>query len=66
MTLRDMCEEIAKGFEREDIQIRNLATGRTIPDADGKYNADDIFNWSSHGELFHIWEWYAFVTREKK
>lgn len=61
-TFRAVCDEIAAGFQRHDIGVRNSVTGRTIPNADGEYRGEDIFNWSSRGELSHIWEWRAIVA----
>jgi hypothetical protein len=53
MTIRQMCDEIAEELARKGITIRNLVTGKEV------HTSEDVFNFSSRGELFHIWEWYS-------
>lgn len=57
-TMEDMCREIVAEMERHGGWIRNTVTGRTIPNAAGVYDWQDVWHWSSHGELMHIFEWY--------
>lgn len=51
-TLLDACNDIAEELHRQGIVIRNRVTGRTV------HTGQDIFDFSSHGELFHIHEWW--------
>ena len=62
MTAQELCEVIARGFASRGVAIQNLATGRTIPNADGVYDWRDVWEWSSHGALGHLPIWYAYVT----
>lgn len=54
-TWLDVCNEIADVFKEQGLIIRNRVTGVTVK------TGDDIFNFSSRGELFHIFEWWEWM-----
>lgn len=59
MKLSEMCDEIAAEFKKRGAVVRNLKTGRVVE------TGDDVMNFNSHGELFHIWEWYYGLFPER-
>ena len=63
-TIIGMCEVIAGAFQEKGISVRNLRTGRTIPNAAGEYTAEDVYRWDSNGELIHVWEWHEMVNSD--
>lgn len=58
-TLKNWCDEIAAELNRRGIVVTNRVTGRVVR------TGDDVFNFSSHGELFHIYEWHADLFPEQ-
>jgi len=58
-TIGDRCNKIAAELNRRGIVITNKVTGRVVK------TGDDVFNFSSHGELFHIWQWYEWLFPEE-
>jgi hypothetical protein len=52
MTWGEMCDEIASAIAAGRYCIRNKRTGQELK------TADEIFNYSSTGELFKIPFWY--------
>ncbi len=59
MTLREACQDLADAFNTQKVWIRNKVTNVVLDGPAGTVTPDQIFNWSSHGELFHIAEWHA-------
>lgn len=52
MNLKDMCEALAGEIAAGRYRIRDTLTGHEL------HTPEEIFNYSSTGELYKIWEWY--------
>ena len=65
MSIQEACTIIAQGFEAQGVVVRNMRTGRTIPNAAGAYRWEDVYAWDSHGELWHLVQWLALVAPER-
>jgi len=58
MTYKEICDKIANEFNKRGIEIKNLKTGLIVK------TGEDVYNFDSHGELFHVWQWYAMLWPE--
>lgn len=55
MTIKWLCDEIANELNARGLTIRNKVTGREV------HSGDDVYEFDSHGELFHVYQWYVML-----
>ena len=59
MNYQQLCSEIVDEAKRLGIVIRNKRTGAEVK------TWEDVWNFDSHGELGHLWEWFAMLFPDR-